>query len=198
MKQNLSIFLLRLRAATDGLIFVVSKPLYVFIAVFGVLLASSIILWSLNLELVGYILFEAPIGFADKINFFAGTYRDIFITYNSLHALGITVFSLLFGINIMLLLFVIINKRFSSVPKKSGFGGTILAVIAGGCVACGTSLLSPLLATFGASSTIFLRDLSLWLNWIASLLMLYSIYRLASATVSIKAGRNDTVSSVPV
>jgi hypothetical protein len=65
------------------------------------------------------------------------------------------------------------------VPKKSGGAGLIFAVLSGGCVACGTSILAPLLATIGATSTVFVQDLSNFLNWISIILISYSIYKLS-------------------
>ncbi len=109
---------------------------------------------------------------------FWGTYKDIFTTYEGPQALGIVIFSILFGINLAILVYALKRQGLKNIPKKSGFGGMILAIVSGGCVACGTSLLAPLLATFGAVSSSFLQDLSLYINWVGSLLMIYSIYKL--------------------
>lgn len=178
---------LKLRVARDGLIYAATKPASWVLFVLGSLLASSFMLWSLNLDLVSYILFDAPISFADKVEFFSATYRDIFTTYESPQALGIIIFSVLFGINSALLWLVIRNKGFRNIPKKSGVGGMIAAILGGGCVACGTSLLAPLLATVGGVSSAFLRDFSLLLSWGGALLILFSIFQLAQLAASVKA-----------
>ncbi len=176
--MKLSSLILTSKASLIGALKVFKRPSYIVLAISGAILSSSFILWSLNLDLVKYIVVDAPISFADKLNFFWSVYKDIFTTYESLQALGLVVFSILFGINLSLITFAIKNQGFKNVPKKSGFGGLALAIVGGGCVACGTSLLAPLLATFGAVSGAFLRELSLYLNWIGSLLMIYSIYKL--------------------
>ena len=109
------------------------------------------------------------------------------MTFDSVQALGIVIFSSLFGLNLALLVYVLRNQGFKNIPKKSSFGGTVFAVLAGGCVACGTSILAPLVATFGATSTAFLRDLSAWLNWTASVLIVYSIYKLGLLAATVRA-----------
>lgn len=187
MKNRLDMVVLRSRAALKGMIHVLKQPKYIAGAIIGAFLSSSLVIWSLNLDLVKYIIFEAPITLADKLRFFGTTYNDIFTTYESNQALGILIFAVLFGINISMLIFVLKNKGFKEIPKKSGFGGTVFAVLSGGCVACGTSLLAPIAATFGATSGAFLRDLSIWLNWVASILIIYSIYKLGQLVAAIKA-----------
>ncbi len=190
MKNKLGLISLRSKVALIGVLYVLKRPSYIGGMIIGIFASSSLVIWSLNLELVGYILFEAPITLADKLQFFGSTYRDIFTTYESNQALGIVIFSVLFGINIAMLVFVLKNQGFKDIPKKSGFGGTIFAVLSGGCVACGTSLLAPIAATFGATSGAFLRELALWLNWASSILIIYSIYKLGQLVATIKAKKS--------
>ena len=135
------IIMLRSRVALKGVLHVMRKPQYIAGAIIGAFLSASLVIWSLNLELARYIIFEAPISLADKLQFFSDSIRDIFITYSDMQALGITLFAVLFGINMAMLIYVLKHRGFSKIPKKSGFGGTLFAVLSGGCVACGTCLL---------------------------------------------------------
>ena len=160
---------------------------YVTLAIVATLTISGLVLWSLNLELLKYIVFEAPISFLDKLDFFTYGYRSVFTTYNSAQSVGLILLSVLFGINTAIFVYVIRRQGFKSVPKKSGIGAFGLAIVSGGCVACGTSLVAPLLATFGATSSVFLRDLSTILNWLGSILLLYSIYKLSHIVATIQA-----------
>lgn len=179
--------LLRSKVALKGVGYVLKKPQYLAGVIIGAFLSASLVIWSLNLELAKFILFEAPISLADKLQFFSESIRSVFTTYGDIQGLGIMLFAVLFGINTAMLIFVLKHQGFKSIPKKSGLGGTIAAVISGGCVACGTSLLAPLAATFGATSGAFLRDLALWLNWLASILVIYSIYKLGQLAATISA-----------
>ena len=127
---------------------------------------------------VKYILFGSGISIGLKTEFFFGVYRDIFVNYEAVQALVIIIFSVLFGINSALVIFVLKNQDYRSIPKKSGFGGLVFAVVGGGCLACGTSILYPLLITFGLSTTVVAQQIGLVLSAVGSLLLLFSIYKL--------------------
>jgi len=167
------------------------NPGYILLVVVGALLSASLVIWSLNLDLARYILLELDgVSMATRLQtIFWDPYISIFTTLESFQALGIVMFSTLFGFNTAILVYVLKNQGLSNIPKKSSFGGTVSAVLAGGCVACGTSVLAPLMATFGATSGVFLRDLSTWLNWAASILIIYSIYKLGLLAATVQAKR---------
>ncbi|MEX1059298.1 MAG: hypothetical protein WEC17_02615, partial [Candidatus Saccharimonadales bacterium] len=165
-------------------------PTYILIAFIGAFLVSGLIVWSLNLSLVKYIIFEAPLNFLQKIDFFFDAFRGIYSTYNSIQGTGIILFSVLFGINLALLVYVLRNRGFESIPKKSGLGGFAMAIIGGGCIACGTSIIAPIIATSGAASTAFLTELSAVLSWLGSILIAYSIYKLGAVCSYIIASKN--------
>lgn len=171
-------FSLRLKNSFVSVAKVFRQPSYILLAFVGAFFASGLILWSLNLDLVGYILFQAPLAIGGKINFFLDIYTEVYTTYTSIQGTGIVIFSILFGINLGVLVYVFKHKGFQAIPKKSGVGGLMFAVLGGGCIACGTSLIAPLLATLGATTAPFVRDLATIFNLIGSLLLLYSIYKL--------------------
>ncbi len=173
-------FQLKVRITLNALLTVLKKPRYIVIMILAVLFMAGAIVWSLNLDLIRYILFEAPISFYDKLSFFSYTYESLFTTFDSAQSLGIVVFSLLFGVNTALFIYVIRRRGLKAVPKKSGGTAFTLAILGGGCVACGTSLIAPLLATFGATSGAFVRELGAVFMWVGSVLTIYSIYKLAT------------------
>jgi hypothetical protein len=189
MKQRLAIFRLKLKVSLLASLKVFMKPHYLLGAVIAMFLVANLIIWSLNLELAQYIISEPSLSIASKLEFFSSSIRDIFTTYESNQALGIAVFSVMFGINIALLVFVLRNIGLKKMAKQSGASGTglVFAVLSGGCVACGTSLLAPLAITFGATSGTFLRDVSLLLNWISSILILFSIYQLGQLAATARS-----------
>ncbi len=174
----MSLFILKLKISLKSIISVLIRWPYLLIAIFASLLAEAMVLWSLNIDLVKYILFDSGVSIATKFDFFFSVYRDIFINYESVQALAIITFSFLFGINTALVIFVLRNQDYKSIPKKSGFGGLILAIIGGGCLACGTSILYPILITLGVGTTAIASELGLILSAIGSVLLLFSIYKL--------------------
>lgn len=170
---------LKSRITLKAVLFVLSKPLYLLTAVLLSILMAGIIIWSLNYELVGYIIFDAPLNFIEKIEFFSYGYQNLFNTLDSLLSSGILLFSFLFGINASMLIYTIKNHGFNNIPKKSSSGAFILAILGGGCIACGTSLLAPILISLGAVSTPLLRDLGAIFNWLGCLVLIYSIYKIS-------------------
>lgn len=170
---------LKLQILKSATLKVFHKPTYVLLALLATSIMMGIILWSLNYDLILYIFFESPLDFFGKIEFFLYGYQNLFTSLDSVLSLSIIAFSVLFGINSALLVYVIKNHGFNNIPKKSSTSAFIVAILGGGCIACGTSLLAPLLISFGVVSTAVLRDLGSILNIIGSLLMIYSIYRLS-------------------
>jgi len=171
------------------------NPGYVALAFVGVILSASLVIWSLNLDLARFILFEVdqPLGIKLQTVLW-DPYWNVFTTFDSIQAFGIVLFSFLFGLNLSVITYVLKNQGLKNIPKKSSFGGTVFAVLAGGCVACGTSilapLLTPLLGIFGvALSGTFLRELATWLNWAASILIVFSIYKLGLLAATIQSKR---------
>lgn len=178
---------LRLKVSLRAISKVLRQPGYIAVAVLGMLIASGFILWSLNLDLLQYVWFQTTLPVIDKLDFFISVYKDLYGTYNSIEGTGIVLFSVLFGVNMSLLIFVIKHHGFAKVPKKSGIGGFALAIVGGGCVACGTSLLAPVLATVGATSSAFVRELAIVFNWLGVVLISYSIYKLGQLSAYVFA-----------
>jgi hypothetical protein len=158
---------------------VLRQPTYILLAILAFIVMMGIILWSLNYDLIFYIFFQSPLDLFGKIEFFFYGYQNLFSTLDSLLSFSIVLFSILFGLNISLLIYVIKNHGFKNIPKKSGGSAFFVAILGGGCIACGTSLLAPILISIGVISTAALRDLGTILNLIGSMLMLYSIYKLS-------------------
>jgi hypothetical protein len=186
------IWFLKLRISLGSALRVFRRPAYIALAITATLFASGSILWSLNLDLLRYIIFEAPLSVLGKIDFFLNVYKDIYTDFSSGSSSLLVAFSIIFGINLALLVFVFKHRGLRAIPKKSGTGGFVLALIGGGCIACGTSVIAPLLATFGATTTLYTRDLATSLNLIGSLLIMYSIYKLGSVCSYIFASEDLT------
>jgi hypothetical protein len=169
---------LRFKLLLNACTVVFSSWQYILAGILTALFISGAIIWSLNLSLIQYVIFDAPVSAYDKLTFFGTTYQTLFTTFDSVQSVGIIVFSILFGLNAMLLAYVIRAKGVWAIPKSGG-GGVVLAVLGGGCVACGTSLLAPLLATVGATSTVAARQIGSVFLWLGSALTVYSIFSIS-------------------
>lgn len=187
----MSLFILKLKISLKSVISVLFRWPYLLIAIFASLVAEAMVLWSLNIDLVKYIIFDSGVSIGTKFEFFFSVYRDIFINYEAVQALAIITFSFLFGINSALVVFVLKNQDYKSIPKKSGFGGLVLAIIGGGCLACGTSILYPVLITLGVGTSVFASQLGLILSAIGSVFLLFSIYKLGGVVSFVLKSREQ-------
>jgi len=153
------------------------KPTNVLLALFTAFLILSIIIWWLNIDLITYILFQAPLTFTAKLHFLWYTYEALFTSFDSLLSISILLLSLLFGINTVLLGRALKQRAANAKTAQIGGFAAILGVLSGGCAACGTALLAPALASLGATSAAA-QNVGIFFNFLGSALLLYSIYRL--------------------
>jgi hypothetical protein len=190
MKNTVSLTAIRIKISMIGVANVLRGPLYLLLFLGASAVSGAFLIWSLNLDLVGYILFDAPIFFADKVRFFVTTYTDLFTTYESPQAMGMLLFSVLFGLNITMLVYVIVRQGFRNATGKTSASGLFIAMLGAGCLACGTSLLAPILATFGVVSGAIMLELSVWLLWIGSFFILFSIFTLGQSARTLQIKHN--------
>jgi cbb3-type cytochrome oxidase subunit 3 len=146
------------------------------------------VLWSLNIGLLGFVLFEAPLTLIQKLEFLLNIYGSIATNYASFQALTITIFSVLFGFNIATLVYVF-RRGQRNVWRSKGSGGSVMfAALGGGCAACGTAVITPLLGALGASaSSALVSSIGNIALLIAIALTLYSIYSLGQRAASLQA-----------
>jgi hypothetical protein len=169
-------------AATNTLRIVGTKPAYGLLAVCSAFLMLSIIIWSLNYQLVGYILTNPDMTVFQKVRFFSYGYEALFTSFDSFLSVSVIALALLFGINVAVLTYALRQKTASArATGTSGIAAT-LGILSSGCAACGTSLLGPVLATFGATSLTAVHNIGAAFSLIGSALLLYSIYKLALQT----------------
>lgn len=167
--------------------YVLSKPAYLLISLVASLSGTGIIVWTLNLSTLKYIFFDAPINLGEKLTFFVQGYKGLFTSFDTVQSLTLIVFSILFGINLSLLIFALFSRNKEKLPGASGGVALSSAILGGGCIACGTSLLTPILTTLGITSVAFIRSLGSIFLVVGSILTIYSIYKLSIPIGTIKA-----------
>lgn len=170
---------LKIQTAAKNTGKVLLMPAYATTAVVGMFVVMGVILWSLNLDVLRFVVFESGISTYDKFTFFISVYRGIFSAFGNLQALSIIVFSILFGINLALLCFVLLRQRSRKALTGSSVAGLGAAILGGGCIACGTSVLTPLLTSLGVlGATALTSSLGVILNIVGSILIMWSLYKL--------------------
>ena len=138
------------------------KPQCLFLALASSVVFYELIFWFLNLGLLQYLLTTEYLPIADKLSMLIGSYSGIFIRPFSATSLTLFVVSLLQGVSVAAFVYLVRSERAmqqSFIRDAGGIGvAGALSVIGLGCAACGTSLVTPLLTFFFATSSIALAE----------------------------------------
>lgn len=188
-----SLLVLKTKTSLTNVLKVLIRPKYLLVGIFAGLFILGVILWSLNFDLLKFIVFDSNLPLNEKISFFTSVYKGIFVSAGRLPAMTMIIFAVLFAINTACILFVVRNRDKESALHKSTVAGLGLAIVGGGCIACGTSILAPILIGVGAGgASTFLSEIGVYINIIASGFLLWSIYRLGLNIGTIIARQQQT------
>ena len=138
------------------------KPLYLLLAAVVSIVFYEIVFWFLNLGLFKYLLTTEFLTIGDKIGIIVGSYSSIFTLPLSSISFTLFLVSVLQGAAVAALVYSIRKERAMNRSIAKEFGGTgfagVLSVLGLGCVPCGTSLVTPILTFFFASSSVAIAE----------------------------------------
>jgi len=132
---------------------VFSKIRYVILTIIVAAFVFTFAVWLPNLKLISEVVFNSSASVIAKINFLLSLFGSIQTNFSPVSATYTIVIAVLFGINIALLAYYIRSIR-SKIPSSGAalsLGGLVSGAFGIGCAACGTFILTPILALFGAS-----------------------------------------------
>lgn len=107
-----------------------------------------------NLEVIKQVVFSSAVDWGTKLSFIASLYGSLFTNFTPLSAGYLVLIAVLFGINIGLLTFYIRRRQEASMGKRAqlaSIGGIVSASLGIGCAACGSVIITSVLALFGAT-----------------------------------------------
>ena len=179
---------LKLKISFIAITRVLARPAYSFLFIVLSILTLAVFLWVFNINLLLYIATSSNLSFVEKLSFFVGSFESIVTNFDSLGAATLLVFSTLFGLNITVLIYLIKSRsRTGKAGTKSGISA-VAAAIGAGCAACGTSILTPVIASVGAASVAGVaRTIGIVANVIGITLVLWSLYGLGKQAASVQA-----------
>jgi len=132
---------------------IVAKPGYAFLAMVVSGIVFTIAVWLPNFSLILIVLRKATL--SETVSLLWSLYGAIGTNFTLISASYTILIAILFGINIALLVYYIKRARGGVRGMKSsgaaGIGGLVSGIFGIGCAACGTFLLTPILALFGAT-----------------------------------------------
>lgn len=129
------------------------KPKYVLLTITVSIIVFTAAVWLPNLGLIYVVIQKATV--PELMSFLWSLYGGIGTNFSFISALYTTVIAILFGVNMSLLVYYIrrVKKGFGNAGSVSavGAGGLVSGIFGIGCAACGTFILTPLLALFGVT-----------------------------------------------
>lgn len=138
-----------------------SNILYIVLASTLALLAFVLAVWLPNLGLITEILTTSSAPLAAKLKIAASLLGGIGTNFSILSASYTIAIAILFGVNVAMVVYFL-KKRRRQIEGKgfiAGIGGITSGALGVGCAACGSFLLSTILASFGAASALAILPL---------------------------------------
>jgi len=162
---------------------VFSNVKYIVLAISIATIVFTFAVWLPNFQLIGLVISSSTASVIEKINFLLSLYGSIGTNFTVISAWYTIMIAVLFGIQIALLTYYIRKVRggMQGITKAGAVSvtGLISGVFGIGCAACGTFILTSLLALFGATGVLaFLPFGGEEFGILGVLLLLYSIFLL--------------------
>lgn len=178
MKEKLTFFGIKLKLSAKTVGWVLSRWRYTLLALAVAFLFFELIYWMFNLEVLFTILGSSGVSITEKIDVLLSPLGSVAASSGVYVASLMVILSLLQGINIAVLAF---TMRHQQKTDPSLLGGStfigLLALIGLGCPACGTSLITPVVALFVSTSAVAVSEkIMLVVLPLAITIGLYGIY----------------------
>ncbi|NCU37576.1 hypothetical protein EOL96_00730 [Candidatus Saccharibacteria bacterium] len=178
MTQRLSLLLMKLRLSAKSIGKLLVQWRYAVLAMVIAVLFFELIYWLFNASVLISIMTSPQVSISEKIAVLASPFEAIG------QASGIGLLSLIIslaivqGISIAALTFVIRHQKKLDDKLVSGSSFvTLLAIIGLGCPACGTSLITPIVALFVSGSAVAVSEqITVFVTPIALAIALYGLY----------------------
>lgn len=133
------------------------RPAYLALAAVASIVFYEIIFWLLNIGLFHYLMTSPFLTLSDRLDIFIGSYTNVFSLPLAPLSTTLFVVSILQGITAAAIVYSIRRERQMGEGLLKGMSGTglagVLSAVGFGCVACGTSLITPILTFFFATSS---------------------------------------------
>lgn len=176
----------KVKISVVGIWHVLRRPRYLGLALVGSVLFLEFIFWVNNLALLLYILQVPTLSPIAKLHFIGATYTSIWQSTTSPLAVSLLLLSMLQGVAIACLIFIIRRQHQNMMLAKTVGGSAVASVLAFlglGCAACGTSLITPLLSLlFSSTSTAMADNVGFLASVLGLVVSLYALYSLGLKT----------------
>lgn len=138
---------------------VIRQPRYGLMAMVTAWLFFELVYWAFNMSALRTVLVSTAVPFADKLAVLTSPFTAIFDASGVATGTVMVLLAIVQGMNVALLAYIMSEQR--TINAKAVGGGSlvgILALIGLGCPACGTSLVTPLVAMVASGSAVAVAE----------------------------------------
>lgn len=186
---------IKIKISTQNLLWLFAKPAYLALAIALALVFFELVYWLFNLPTLASLMASAGLTISDKVGLLASPFSSVRESNGQVLFAMMIILSVVQGFSLSALVYALKNQP--KVDSKMIEGSaliSLLAVIGLGCPACGTSLLTPLIAMFASGSAVAISEqITAVALPLAILIGFYGLYSLGSriATIKITAEQNN-------
>lgn len=159
MRPRAQLFLVKLRLSLRSIAWLLRQPKYAALAVIVSLFFFEFVYWMFNLSTLSTLMVSPALSVFDKAALLASPFLSLSAQNGPAIFTMMIILSVLQGVSVAALTYVI--RRQPKVDNKIVGGSTLaglLAVIGLGCPACGTSLVTPIVALFVTGSAVSIAE----------------------------------------
>ncbi len=189
MRAKLAFLRIKAALAFKTIVWILRQWRYALVALIVSWLFFELVYWMFNLSILGFILSSGSLSLLDKISVLMSPFASVANT-NGVVSVGLMIgLAIIQGISVAVLAYTVIHQR----KLEAGIigGGSIIglmAIIGLGCPACGTSLVTPIVAIFISGSAVAVSEsISRVALPIALLIGLYGLYAIGLKATNAKA-----------
>lgn len=186
MRIRWQLFVIKARLSAKTLSWLMTKWRYALLALLVALLFFELMYWLFNLNILTTILLSGNVSFGDKLAVLASPLRSILVSSGATTLVLMIILSLVQGLNIAALTYVVRHQQKLDTEAIGGSSIISLLVLFGlGCPACGTSLITPIVAIFVSGSAVAVSEqIMMFILPIALLVGLYGLYVIGIKTAN--------------
>jgi hypothetical protein len=178
MKARTFLLAIKVKLSIRTILKVMSKWQYLLLAIFIAFIFFELIYWLFNLRVLFKILASGNITISDKLAVLVSPIESIASSSGMFLSVVMILLAVVQGLSLGLLIYVIRHQR--KLDDKLIGGSSfvaLLAVIGLGCPACGTSLITPIVAIFISGSAIAVSEkITAFATPLALIIGIYGLY----------------------
>lgn len=195
MRSKIGFVALKVRISAKHLGWLLTRWQYMMISLVVALLFFELMYWLFNLRVLGIIVTSSNLSVHEKLAVLSSPFHAIAATSGTTLLVLMLLVSLVQGIAIAALVYIF---RHQKKLDPSLVGGSslvgLLAVLGLGCPACGTSLLTPIVAIFVSGSAVAVSERIMQILLpIALVVGLYGLYTVGLRVANTRVAENGAM-----